>query len=269
MLLLPSLSEMAFAHPTTSGDKLHRRATKANRPLSTVVIIVIVVAVIGTYCSPTILSPTAKSRIPVLLLALAAIIYFYYRKRSKSQNNKPVPMNSIGQGRPVSTLPRQQGDWWQPPVEAEDNTSSVAHTNAPYSQGGHGYRYGNTLDPASAGGNMAGTRTSVGSHAPHSTEVETDRPFQIPISANRPPPSPSISPSYHTFAGEDEQLPPRLHNPTPFIRPPPPSTNPPPGAFQPRPEIAYLQPQTTGTSMYSSPYEVTAMTQSTSGHPGT
>jgi hypothetical protein len=30
-----------------------------------------------------------------------------------------------------------------------------------------------------------------------------------------------------------------------------------------------LQPQMTGASTWSSPYEVTAMTKSTSGHPGT
>lgn len=186
----------------------------------------------------------------VLVIALGGLIYIWYQRRPKPANNKPVPMPTYGQA-PSGSM-RQEPNWWQPSTDGHEVVSSQTHTNVPYSQGGHGYTYGTTLDPASAGA-MGGTRTSATSHAPLTTEG--DRPFQIPIQNS---PQPSISPSYHTHVNEQTR-PPLAYNP--------PTT----GSFQarPTPPANYIQPQATGTSMYSSPYEVTAMTQSTSGHPGT
>lgn len=273
------LSEMALAHPSipTSTDKtpsrIIRRATGTGRStgtvtanantgkkgLSLVVIIVIVVAVL------------------VAFLAIAGVFYWLYRRRSKARKTKALNLPSIGQqySRPISGTPSQVPGWWQPAADGAETIDSHDHIIVPYSQGGHGYTYGRTLDVPSAGV-VAGTKTSVG-HPPQVTAVEPGGPFQIPFSA--PPPPPSISPSYHTYAeqGERSISNPRdletirsghVYNPTPYT---PPAN--PPGSFQPRPAettLAYLQPQATGTSTYSSynPYETSAMTRSTSGHPG-
>jgi hypothetical protein len=298
------LSEMALAHPSipTSTDKtpsrIIRRATGTGRStgtvtanantgkkgLSLVVIIVIVVAVLGEFYSGQrqCYLLWLSRRLTVLpnivaFLAIAGVFYWLYRRRSKARKTKALNLPSIGQqySRPISGSPSQVPGWWQPAADGAETIDSHDHIIVPYSQGGHGYTYGRTLDVPSAGV-VAGTRTSVG-HPPQVTAVEPGGPFQIPFSA--PPPPPSISPSYHTYAeqGERSISNPRdletirsghVYNPTPYT---PPAN--PPGSFQPRPAettLAYLQPQATGTSTYSSynPYETSAMTRSTSGHPG-
>lgn len=259
------LSEKASAHPAifADGNKPHllRRDTQV---LSAEIVAIIIGAI-------------------VLILVVAVLLVCCYRKRSRSDEvskRMSVALPIVGQAppiRPFSGTMRRDGDWWQPTADGGDDMAPHVPKNAPYSQGGHGYTYGSSLRPASAS-TMVGTRTSVfsnarssvHSHVPQVTEAEPERPYQIPVAS--PPPPPSISPSYHSHVSQDQNGIRLSHTSSPaqssLVYTPP--TYIPSISFQPRPDIpAPLQPQATGTSMYSSPYEVSAMTKSTSGHPGT
>jgi hypothetical protein len=208
----------------------------------------------------------------VSFLVIAGFAYWCYRSRSKSRKNKPLNLQS---SRPKSGTARQEPDWWRPATDGAATIDSHDHTVVPYDLGGHGYTYGRTLDVPSPTA-VPGSRSSVG-YAPQVTEQDLGRPFQNPVLAS--PRQPSISPSYHTYAGQDERTVPHpreldtirsghIYNPEPYA--PPTAPPPPSGGFQPRDtNLTYLEPQVTGTSIYSNPYEVTAMTRSTAGHAGT
>jgi hypothetical protein len=176
-----------------------------------------------------------------------------------------------------------RGDWWQPEESRNPTVTSQANLrpDAPYALGGQGYTYGTTVDHATSVDHHTSRLSShspiasphsppPSSRADHRTSVPAGpqgEPFQIPLAPyNRPRPPPSISPSYHTTAtGGDMSieaggpiLPGGQYTPM----------QPPPLSHQRQQTLEPLQPQQTGTSIYSSPYEITAMTQSTAGHPG-
>ncbi|PVG04601.1 hypothetical protein CPB86DRAFT_777882 [Serendipita vermifera] len=265
--------------------------------------------------------------------------------------------------RPLSSSQRGEGDWWQPAPDVDPDSEfnprnskfgrhsyhssnrmshmSQSHSSRhsgvytppgtaaqrPYSQGGQGYTYGQTLDnPSSALAPHAGVPGTPGSklngnmsrppsfhssvdgrsgtisgssaggssirQSQHETPTTTtttlpinnqkEKPFQIPdvggssIGHGSVETTHAIGYRFGAAMGtipEDQGSNSLNHGFTSTAIPNP--NQAPPSSYHamqhPPATLQYLQPQMTGASVYSTadPYEMSAMTKSTSGHPGT
>jgi hypothetical protein len=306
--------------------------------------------------------------IVVAVLGLLVILFLCRRKWRRTKKDDAAlaaitDPNLRRFSRPLSSSQRGEGDWWQPTPDGDDfrppNTLKKADRHSyhsanrmshisqhsagsrhsaiaaqrPYSQGGQGYTYGQTLEnstsalspgsrlsanvnsrpqsllsasdrqsavfsgSSAAGSSISGrqsqyltptnspppTRTNTTSNTPSNLS----KPFQIPDVGGSSVGHDSNSGHSHTAHAaigyrfgaamgtipEDPSTSSHHHGSSSHNMAPP-TYNIPPSAYnqlnQPA-NLQYLQPQMTGASVYSTtdPYETSAMTKSSSGHPGT
>lgn len=230
-----------------------------------------------------------------------------------------------GYQRPNSVVVHQDGDWWQPPPDQSDATSSTRRsvylgplngsTNSRYSAHlgtpeGHRQSTYSTTSSQTTRNHAARHSSSLAASA----QTVMDRTPATAVAAVPPPPiggmgpmststhsdhqnlpytsqGPSRTSSYAQHPGGAVEVtvnprgaaqpfqipaPNRMPAPPTFTAPPQQRSTGPAGSSSAStdagiPPAKLLQPQPTGTSIYSTthPYELSAMTKSTSGHPGT